>query len=468
MGSMQRTSASRLLQNWVVRLCWLAVCWLAATPIEAAEGLWKAGVARCDITPTEALWLAGYGNRDKPAEGKAMDLWLKVLALEDEQGHRGVIVTSDTLGIPQSIYRHSCEKLKATFGLEASQIVLCASHTHCGPVLRGALYDAYPLDEHQRLLIEKYSEEFESKIVEAISKALTDLAPARLSAGQGTSGFAVNRRNNPEAKVPKLIEQGTLKGPVDHSVPVLAVFQPDGRLKAFLFGYACHNTVMGFYQWCGDYAGFAQLALEKSHPGATAMFFMGCGGDQNPLPRRKLEFAERYGQMLAAAVEEVLISPPRSLPPRLKTSLETITLNFGPVPTEAELEQMKSGINATARRWATRWLADLKADKPLARSYPYPIQSWRLGGSQLLLALGGEPVVDYALKFKREFGPDTWVAGYCNDVMGYIPSLRVLKEGGYEGGGSMLPYGQPALRWADDVEDVITAAAKRLVEKKIN
>jgi hypothetical protein len=83
----------------------------------------------------------------------------------------------------------------------------------------------------------------------------------------------------------------------------------------------------------------------------------------------------------------------------------------------------------------------------------------------LLLTLGGEPVVDYALKFRKEFGTGTWTAGYCNDVMTYIPSLRVLKEGGYEGGGAMIPYGQPALRWSEDVEDLITASARRLTEQ---
>ena len=61
------------------------------------------------------------------------------------------------------------------------------------------------------------------------------------------------------------------------------------------------------------------------------------------------------------------------------------------------------------------------------------------------IALGGEVVVDYSLRFKRKYGFDNlWVAGYSNDVFAYIPSLRVLKEGGYEGGGAMIAYGQPA------------------------
>ena len=449
---------------------------LALPQSNAAEALWKAGAAKAIITPTQPLWLAGYGGRERPAEGKVTELWIKVLALEDARGQQAILLTSDLLGIPQSVYQRTSATLKEKFGLAPEQIILSASHTHCGPVLRGALYDIYPLDEKQRSLIEEYSAELEAKIVEATGKALADLAPARLASGQGETRFAVNRRNNPEGEVMKLIQQGAVKGPVDHAVPVLAVFRPNGQLKAVLFGYACHNTTMAFNQWCGDYAGFAQMALERSHTNATAMFFMGCGADQNPLPRRQLALAERYGHMLAAAVEEVLLAPPQTLPPKLKTTMEMVTLHLGAPPTETELEKMKDDPNAATRRWAMRLLGELKAGKSFIREYPFPLQAWRFGDEQLLITLGGEPVVDYALKFKQEFGPDTWVAGYCNDVMTYIPSLRVLKEDvpplavprwGYEGNHAMIVYGLPAQRWAEDVEDLITNAARRLV-KQVN
>lgn len=146
--------------------------------------------------------------------------------------------------------------------------------------------------------------------------------------------------------------------------------------------------------------------------------------------------------------------------------MQMVTLNFGPAPTEAELQAMASPTNnASHRKYANRLLSDLRDGKPFVRTYPYPVQVWRFGDAQTLITLGGEPVVDYDLKFKRTFGQRTWVAGYCNDVMTYIPSVRVLKEGGYEGGGAMVPYGQPALRWADDVEDLITAATDRLARK---
>lgn len=464
-----------VMNSLPIRLLWMvAAGWLAGTLFAADEPSWKAGTARANITPAQPQWMAGYGSRTKPAEGKVMDLWIKVLALEDARGHRAIVLSGDLLGFPQSIYQHTCAALKEQFALEPDQILLAVSHTHCGPVLRGALYDIYPLDDAQIALIEKYSDELELKMVDAVGRAIGDLAPARLAAGQGTAGFAVNRRNNLEPDVPKLIAQGALKGPVDHSVPVLAVYQPEGRLKAVLFGYACHNTVLDFYQWCGDYAGFAQRALEQSHPDATAMFFMGCGADQNALPRRRLELAERYGNMLAAAVEEALLAPPRNLAPELRTSIEPVTLNLGPAPTEAELEKLKSDKSPMVSRWATRLLGDLKAGKPFIRTCPLPLQAWQFGGEQLLITIGGEPVVDWALRLKQQFGPRTWVAGYCNDVMTYIPSLRVLQEDkppvarsrwGYEGAQAMLVYGLPAWRWADDVEALVDAGARRAVER---
>jgi len=448
----------------------LGLSW--ATLLPAAEPGWKAGTARAVITPEPGLWMAGFAARTNPAAGKSMDLWIKVLALEDAGGHRAVLLTSDLLGIPQNIYQHTCAALKEKFGLTPEQIILSASHTHCGPVLRNALYDVYPLDDRQRGLIEDFSAKLESQMVETIGRAFADLSPVTVAAGQGTTAFAVNRRNNAEPDALKLINAGALKGPFDHAVPVLAVYQLDGNLKAVVCGYACHNTALAINEWSGDYCGYAQLALEKSHPGAQAMFFMGCGGDQNPLPRREFRLAERYGGMLASAVEEVLLAPPQALPPSLTTRMEMVNLHLGPSPSEGELKKLEGDPNAVSRRWASRLLAQKQAGEAFIREYPYPLQAWKFGGRQLLLTLGGEPVVDYSLRFKKAFGAQTWVAGYCNDVMTYIPSRRILQEDvpplsnprwGYEGCYAFTVYGLPAQRWADDVEDLISQAADRLV-----
>jgi hypothetical protein len=254
---------------------------------------------------------------------------------------------------------------------------------------------------------------------------------------------------------------------------VLAVRAEDNRLLAVVFGYACHNTNLSFYQWAGDYAGFAQYALEDVHPDAVALFYMGCGADQNPLPRRTVELAKGYGLRLAAAVERVLAEPMQTLEPTLKTELEMVTLNLGKEPTREELAGMAKG-NSYINRWAARLLKELDAGQPLERTYPFPLQAWKLGEKQLWITMGGEVVVDYVLGFKKQYGDDVWVAGYCNDVMAYIPSLRVLDEDipprkssrwGYEGNTSMMVYGRAAHRWADDIEELISDSADRMISK---
>ena len=174
-------------------------------PQREVQAGWKAGIAKSVITPKQPMWMAGYGSRTSPAEGTQHDLYIRVLALEDEAGHRGIVLSSDTLGIPQGMYNELAGRLKQKFGLERSQFVLHASHTHCGPVLRSALYDAYPLDANQIGLIEKYSDWLTTEIIETIGRAIQGLQPATLSRGQGMADFAVNRRTNREADVPCLL-----------------------------------------------------------------------------------------------------------------------------------------------------------------------------------------------------------------------------------------------------------------------
>jgi hypothetical protein len=256
-----------------------------------------------------------------------------------------------------------------------------------------------------------------------------------------------------------------IAGPVDHAVPVLTVTRPAGELAAVLFGYACHPTTLSFFTWCGDYPGFAQLELEKSHPGAVAMFVNTCGGDQNPLPRRSVALCQKYGHMLATAVEEVLQRPQSPISARLRAAFDYVELPYLKIVSREELEALRQDSNAIRARWAARLLSQLEQGASFSTSYPYPLHAWRLGNEMLLVGMGAEAVVDYALRFKREFGPGTWVCGYADDMISYIPSRRVWEEGGYEGGSNLYEYGRPAFRWAGDVEERIAAAVHKLIQQ---
>lgn len=422
---------------------------------------WKAGTAQAKITPEQLMWMSGYGARTRPAEGTSLDLWAKALVMEDPHGKRAALVTLDLVGIARDLSTSICDALHERYGLDRSQIILSVSHTHCGPVVGRNLAAMYFLDSQQLNHVDEYAARLEQTLVRLVGEAIEHLSPGTLAWGNGQATFAVNRRNNKEADVPLVRSEGRLVGPVDYDVPVLAVRDAQGRLTAVVFGYACHATVLDFYQWSGDYPGYAQKTLQEAHPGATALFFAGCGADQNPLPRRKVELAEEYGRQLAESVDRVLSGVMNPVEGELQTSVREIDLPFATLPTREELEQQTKPSNKYEAQRARILLAQIDSGKPLSPTYPYPVQCWHLGRDVCLLALGGEVVVDYALRLKAELSRErTWVAGYTNDVMAYIPSRRVLTEGGYEGGGAMVYYGLPTI-WSPDVEELIIREARR-------
>ncbi len=373
---------------------------------------WKAGVASTVITPKTNMWMAGYAARKEPSHGTAQHLFAKALALEDEKGTRLVIVTLDLIGVLPTL-RQSVEKqVLERYKVPPQFLVMNASHTHCGPEYRGSKPEA-----------PKYHAFLEERLPRLIGEALSKLAPAQLLYAHARCGFSMNRRRNysllptdPNAK-----KAPNPDGPVDQNVPVLMVQSPGTNLCAVLFGYACHNTTLSSvsmtgkvhrYEFNGDYAGFAQETLQAGRPGLTAMFMQGCGADQNPYPRhymipyvKPLEFAQHHGKTLAYAVEAAMASHVRPVRGPLRGAFEYITL---------EREQ--------------------KDPKKPVPSRQYPVQVIHFGDDLILVTLGAEVVVDYSLRLKRELGGKAvvWVAGYSNEYGGYIPSLRVLKEGGYE------------------------------------
>jgi hypothetical protein len=429
---------------------------------------WKAGVAKVNITPEIYMWMAGYAARTKPADSKATDLWAKALALEDSAGKRAVLITLDLVGIDRNLSLSLCEKLQSKYGLARSQIAINCSHTHSGPVVAKNLrpMHEYALEKPQQELIHKYADTLQAAVIDVVGQAISRLAPASLSWGSGTTDFAVNRRNNKADEVPKLRETGMLKGPSDHDVPFLVVKSPQGDLLAIVAGYACHATVLDGYAWSGDYPAYFQITVEESHPGCLAMFWAGCGADQNPLPRRRQELAKAYGIQLARSVGEVFTHPLTPLSGRLTTSYVEIPLALATLPTRDDLIAQTKDPNKYIAMRAKMLLEEIDAGKPLSQTYPYPIQLWRLGNEIDWWFLGGEVVVDFAIRIKTEQrGKNSWVAGYSNDVMAYIPSRRVLTEGGYEGGGAMVYYGLPTT-WSEQVESQIMEEVKRMASSK--
>lgn len=416
-----------------------------------ASADWKAAVASADITPATSLWMAGYARRMQPSEGTDLPLRAKALALACGT-RRAVLVTLDLLGVTAGLTEQVATAVHEGFGLDRADLLVNTSHTHSGPVIDDQLSVAYPLTAARRADIAAYARGLVATVVDLVGVALSALEPVELAYAAGEARFAANRRT-----------LFTPDGPVDHSVPVLRVTRGE-QLLAVVFGYACHNTTLQHDQvrYHGDYAGVAQATLEARHHGATALFVAGCGADINPHPRGTLADVVAHGTSLADGVDAVLDTA-HPIEPSLTTRFATVDLRFATGAARAQWSQRLNVEDVYRERHARLMETLRKRDGGLPQVEAAPVQVWQLGPELAFVALGGEVVVDYALRLARDYPRRRiWAAGYSNDVFGYLPSERVLREGGYEGGDAMIYYGRPG-PFASGVEAAVHRTVRRLM-----
>ena len=436
--------------------CLVLFLFLFLSAAEAAPPGWRAGAARVDLTPEYAVRLSGYGSRTTEFEGVEQHVFAKALALSAGDGPVAVIVTVDNCAVPGVVRDEVVRRLGGAVADE--RFAVCSSHTHCAPMLGGALGCLFGADipPEEAARIERYTREVTDKLEQVARAALEARAPCELSWAQGEVAFAGNRRLQTPAGFTNSQNVG---GPVDHALPVLRVTGADGKVRAVLTGYACHCTTLHFNRVHGDWAGCAQEAMEAAFPGAIALTALGCGGDQNPYPRGTVELAQQHGSALAEEAVRLVRGAMPPLPVALECRRRHLALPFDTLPARAEWERRATDPKGGAIGYhARRNLARLDRGEKLPESLDYSVQVWRFGEALTIVFLCGEVVVDYSLRLKRELdGARLWVAAYANDVPCYIPSRRVLEEGGYEAASAMTYYDRPA-KFAPQVEELIIQA----------
>lgn len=428
-----------------------------------ASASWQAGAAKADITPAESVPLAGYGGKTRMSQHVEHPIWLKALALRDDSGATSVLVTADLVGLSDKMIAVIAKNAAEKQGVSRERLILNTSHNHSCPVTEDVLWLYYEFTPEEAAAKERYTRMLYAKYDEVIGAAIAELKPAELSFEQGLAGVAVNRRRSrgPESRA--------LGGQVDQDVPVITV-KTGNDIKAIIFGYSCHTTALGGLSINGDYAGFAQLELEKSFPGSVAMFVQNCGGDANPLPRIRgkdaeaTELASMYGKILAEAVRQVITGTMKPLSGSIRASMGETELDLQPGIPLNELKQRLPNLTGMPKREFDHFIRQYEALGEPPDRVKYPIQVWQFGTGLTFIALTGETVVDYSLKFKAAYGWNTtWVSGYNNDLLSYVPSLRVLQEGGYEGVTGMFEYGHRA-PYTETVEERITTKVDELVK----
>lgn len=443
---------------------------LAVASAGAAETTWKAGFAAVKITPAQPLMLAGYASRTVPARDVVDDLFLKALVLEDGAGSRSLLITADLIGFRADFTEPVAARITAATGLPRERILLNASHTHAGPAIMVNQQSHYTIAREQAEALIAYTRQLQDQCVALATQAIDRLQPATLAWGVGVVNFPMNRR---EATERGIILGVNPRGPVDRSVPVLRIDAPDGKVVGVLFGAACHNTTYGARdnQVSGDFASAAQAFIEQEFPGTQAMFLQGLAGDANPYPnslndpakRPAAEIAREHGVSLGREVTRVLGVALKPVRGPLRAAHELVALPLQKAPSRAELEQTTAKAGSTQKWVADQMLARLKAGESLPTTYRAPVAVWQFGADLTLVGLPGEVVVDYVRLTEEALGPlKLWLSAYCNDTFGYLPSARVLREGGYETRG--LYHGGIGY-FAPEAQDALVSKVRELADR---
>lgn len=423
----------------------------------------EVGVGTVDITPSGPIRLGGYASREGESEGVAQPLYAKALAFGKDGDEVSVLISVDLLGIPKHVSDQVKKYLFEKKGVDPSQVVILATHTHTGPRVTRAL------NSYGKLMpavwlghMSQYLDTLPSKIVEAAQTAIETREPSLVDWGQGEVSFAVNRRVLSNGKWTGFGVQPD--GPVDHSLPLLRVRKTDGTLRALLINYACHATTLeaDFNRIHGDWPGETQRIIEERHPGVTALIAIGAGGDANPEPRGNLSDVSLHAKEIANEVERLLTDSlqPISEPPTGR--IKNIDLPYANIPNIKELVDLSSE-DGSVGEYARRTLDQMLRGESIPKALSYPIQTWTFGEDLAMVFLAGEVVVDYSLRLKDSLGSEhIWINAYANETPTYIASSRVISEGGYEAEYSMYSYGHPG-PFVRQIEDLIIAGVYDLL-----
>ena len=425
---------------------------------EAPTSTVPVGVAQLEITPETPVRMYGYAARKTESEAIAGRLHAKALAIgEDER--LAVLLTVDCGAVPRALRDEVYRRVNRETPIAPERFVLCNSHNHSGPNLKGM--DAIEGDQHARLV--QYAEQLTDRLVRVVQQAVGSRVPARLAVAQGEVGFASNRR---------VLTDGQWTGfgavpeaPADHSLSVLKATDVDGQLLALLSNYACHNTTLrgDFKEIHGDWAACAQEAIEANHPGTTALISIGCGADSDPCPHGTVDLCQQHGRALADQVQRLVAGPWTPISPQLTAQRSVLEIPWAKSP------DMEKAKEAAERSYPVKQAVErIEQGEKLPETAAFQISTWTFGDDLAMVFFSDEVVVDYALRLKRELDAKRlWITAYADDVSRYIVSERLIGEGGYEVRNSLsatVTFGQPAQLDPPMEERIITRVKAMLPE----
>lgn len=390
------------------------VCLLVTAPfLSAFTAELRAGLSKIDITPSQAVRLAGYESRKEPSQGVHDALGARALALESDGQHL-VLVSLDNLGFYNSTAEPLRQAILEACQLKPAELFLCAIHTHSAPML-GLDSDKVPASNVA------YTKELQGKLVDLVRDALKSLGPVECSVGFGSSPVGVNRREvvQESATKSKIVLGRNRWKMTDREVQVLKLMRPvQNELAGALFVYQTHSTSLGpnNYLISGDIHGIAEQFLEKYFgKNVVAPGFAGASGNIDPWVRVLPDFRTNNGWI----PEPVLMGT------MLGEEVARV-VEAGQTP----LTNMVIGSAMSTAALPGKPRGDVSG--PGASTTPINITAAHVGDIAFV-GWGGEVFneIGQTVKAGSPFR-HTFIFTHCNGAAGYLPTRESYPEGGYE------------------------------------
>lgn len=408
----------------------------------------KAGVAKLDITPPVGVRMSGFAGRVFPSLAVHDPLYARGLVLDDGE-NRLAVVALDLVGIWHQITEQVRAECRRSAGIPADGLLIAGSHTHSGPVF----WDDGTFTDQER----GYWDALPAKLIAVVNQAAAAAVPARLGVARGWSAIGINRREvTPTGQV---VLGRNHFGVFDPEVGLIRIETADGKPLAALVNYACHAVCLmaDNYLLSADYPGFAAHYLEQRMGGGLAVFFNGACGNVNPREAAVghglasgggFSIAQRAGSQLARDAfrawekaipgEDVKLSFARTsigLPTNRARALEAAEEALRQAEEAArqgypEKSPYMTWYAPPNPEGARKRIARLKeeGDAPVACE----IQVISLG-KVTFVGWPGEIFCELGMAVKeRTPFPPTFILGYANNSIGYVPVPEAYREGGYE------------------------------------
>jgi hypothetical protein len=383
---------------------------------QPAGSLLKAAAGKVDITPTQAAFIAGYGQNRK-STGAHDTLMARCLVLESGK-MRLAIVSCDLIGLP----RYEGQKIRAHVkSVIPDHLILAATHTHSGPDTVGQ----WGPDIRTRGVDEAWMESLRDKVAHLVDSTAAQLRPAniRFASRPDVTGISKNIR------VPRIL---------DTELGVMQVTgRSDGKTIATLVNYACHPEILNNRQISADFPHWLYETVE-ARLGGICLYVNGAQGgmitadfDESTAPKgENWKAAEALGTSLG----EQAVAALKGAEPIADTSI-TLQRRVFTVPLENQMFKTLIALHV------------FPGDVLKTGAIETEVSRFTIGPAEFL-TIPGEALPNVGFYLKRHMsGQPKFLFGLTNDFLGYIlaPEDYGLKLYDYETRVSVGPEIEPGM-----------------------